>query len=344
MPSKNKSKKSLSHSYPPIKTYNESIMTNYTSFIEKNGSLTKCQKDTIINYHNLINRIVPYTNSNNQIKTLFDYIQSSDNIEQYTRLYILIQFFAGNTTTRGIMDTLTTRPMSDREIVLTIMMKGIKPDLRSEYRKCNKWNYAIQSLSKNYITEFKINPAKIKYLDIGCGSSNKTTLFHKYMNIPANNVHCTDIPTWGPYGESKTKIPFQFEPIINGHLNYPDNSFDFITCIFTLHHILAMEDFIDEIHRILKPNGRIMIIEHSVYTDYDKILIHIQHLLYSGLYDSRTDYIENPDYINLFNMYEWDFIMSKHKLASCQKNIVVFDSEFNLSYDNVFYGIYTKKK
>jgi SAM-dependent methyltransferase len=344
MPTNNKTKKSLSRSHPPKTTYGESIMTNYIAFINKNESLTMCQKDTILNYHNLINRIVPPTNSDNQIKTLFDYIQSSDNIEQYTRLYILIQFFAGNALTRRIMDTLTTRLMSDREIVSIIAMNGIKIDLRPEYRKCNKWNYAIQSLSKNYITDFKINPSKIQYLDIGCGNANKTKLFHKYMNIPANNVHCTDILTWGPYGESKTKIPFPFEPIINGHLNYPNNSFDFITCMFTLHHINAMEDFIDEIHRILKPNGKIMIIEHSAYTDYDKILIHIQHLLYSALYDSRPDYIENPDYINLFNMYEWDFIMSKHKLISSQKNIVVFDSEFNLSYDNVFYGIYTKKK
>lgn len=325
----------------------KSDMTNYSQYIAGNSTLTICQKETLLNYYNLLNHIISPTNSNFQIQTLFDYIQSIDSMEQHSRLYILIQFFASSgATTHKIMDMLIGGNISDREIIDLINITRETPAPRSKFNKCNKWNYAIQSLSKSYILRFDIaSPQinKMKYLDIGCGTASKTVLFTKYMGFLPSNVHCTDIQSWGPYGENKLKIPFAFEYIKDGYLNYNDNSFDFITCIFTLHHIKEMEAFIREIYRVMKPGGRLMIIEHSAYTDCDKLLIHIQHLLYSGIYDGRIDYIENPDYINLFNMYEWEFIMARNNLISTEKNIVVFNSEFNVSYENIFYGIYTKQ-
>lgn len=319
---------------------------DYVRYIESNDLITSCQKKTLVSYYRLLRRLDPPTNSNIQIQSLFNYIQSNDDMEQYSRLYMLILFFSvSNVNTRKIMNALIKSNLSDSDIVKMMIPSSIEVKAsatKSEFQKCNKWNYSIQLLSKHYISTYRVDPTTIQYLDIGCGNASKTKLFHKYMNIPAQNVRCTDIRTWGPYGENKVSIPFAFEYINNGRLNYSDNSFDFITCIFTLHHIPEMDDFIREIWRVLKPGGRIMIIEHSAYTDYDKVLVRIQHLLFSAIYDNRIDYIENPDYINLFNMYEWDFIMSRHNLISTDKNIVVFDTEFKLSYDNIFYGIYTK--
>ena len=319
----------------------------YVQYITSNTTLTQCQKDTLVNYHHLLHRLDPPTNSNIQIHSLFQYTRDNDDMEQYSRLYMLILFFtASGATTRKIMESLSQKKLTDVEIIT--MMEASSSDkvpaLKSEFQKCNKWNYAIQILSKHYISAFNVEPAGITYLDIGCGNAGKTKLFYKYMGLPLRNVHCTDIRSWGPYGENRVKIPFAFEYIADGRLNYTDNTFDFITCIFTLHHIPKMDDFIREIRRVLKPGGRLMIIEHSAYTDCDKVLVRIQHLLYSAIYDKRLDYIENPDYINLFNMYEWDFIMSRHNLMPTEKNIVVFDTEFKLSYDNVFYGIYTKSQ
>jgi ubiquinone/menaquinone biosynthesis C-methylase UbiE len=167
-------------------------------------------------------------------------------------------------------------------------------------------------------------------------------MFQKYMKLSRNVVNCTDIEAWGPYQADKKRIPFKFKYIENDNLMYPSNSFDLITCIFTLHHITAMGEFIDEIRRVLKPGGFLMLIEHSVYTDYDKILVNIQHLLFSAIFDKTPDFVENPNYIKCYNMYEWDFIMASHNLIPVDKNSLIFGNEYSLTYDNVFYGMYQK--
>ena len=110
-----------------------------------------------------------------------------------------------------------------------------------------------------------------------------------------------------------------------------------------MHHIKSLENFIKEIYRIIKKKGYLLLIEHSVYNDYDKIFINIEHLLYTALYDNRKNYIENPDYINCFNMHEWNFIMSENNFEMKICEIVPFKNEFENKYDNIFYALYVKK-
>jgi SAM-dependent methyltransferase len=156
------------------------------------------------------------------------------------------------------------------------------------------------------------------------------------------NTYCTDIETWGPY-KNKTKIKYQFKPIINGKLNYENNTFDICTCILSLHHIDDLNNFIKEINRIIKPGGYFLLIDHSVYNDYDRLFINIQHMLYSVFYDKRKNYIENPDFIYCYNMYEWNYIITKNNFYLKKEDILSFGKEYSLNYDNIFYGFYQKK-
>jgi ubiquinone/menaquinone biosynthesis C-methylase UbiE len=312
---------------------------DYLIYINNNNLLTNCQKKTLINYNNLKFKFYIETNSNYQMKFLFDNIYKNNNIEEVARFELLLLHFTDYSTLKYIIRQILKKKITDTDIINIISKKLYKHHrINNIYEVCNKWIYAIESLLLIYNNKND----NINYLDIGCGDAKKTQIFAKKLNLKNDNIYCTDIQAWGPYQKDKKNIPFQFEYIIDNKLNYSDNKFDLVTCILTLHHILDLDNFITEIYRIVKPGGYLLIIEHSVYTDYDRLLINIQHSLYSALHDKKTDYIKNPDYINCYNSYEFHHMMNKKNFILTDSNILVFNNEFKLKYDNIFYAFYKK--
>ena len=55
--------------------------------------------------------------------------------------------------------------------------------------------------------------------------------------------------------------PSYHMPEMSGKINFPDNSFDFITCFSVLHHIPNVSYVMGEIYRCLKPGGYLLIKE-----------------------------------------------------------------------------------
>jgi ubiquinone/menaquinone biosynthesis C-methylase UbiE len=116
----------------------------------------------------------------------------------------------------------------------------------------------------------------------------------------------------------------------------------FISCFFTLHHVENLDKLLNEITRILKPNGIFLIIEHNNYDDYENLRLDILHMLYGYLYDNRTDYITSPDFANYHNWLEWDYIISSKGLTYLKSNFL-YTSLFNdTRYDNMYYAFYQK--
>jgi SAM-dependent methyltransferase len=303
---------------------------DYLIFINS-YKITECQKKILLNYYKNKNNIYCKTNSNFQILTLFQNIES--NIEEKARLKLLLNNFTNYNIVKYIFKKFQNN-IQDNEII-NIINKNKKSYAPKPI--CHKWDFAIQLLcSKLHDIE------DIIYLDIGCGDARKTKLFYKYLNLSKENTYCTDIQSWGGYSKDKSSLPFQFKLINDNKLNYEDNKFNIVTCILTLHHISDLDLFIKEIYRIIKPGGYLLLIEHSVYTDFDRILINIQHMLYSALFDKRSDYIENPDFIHCYNSYEWDYIMINNNFKPKKNNVLNFGNEYSIKYDNIFYALYKK--
>jgi ubiquinone/menaquinone biosynthesis C-methylase UbiE len=322
----------------------------YFTYVNNNNLLTICQKKELINYYNLkyTNYIEP--NSNNQINFYIKNIIENNDIEQMFKLKLLLNHFINyNITIKIINKIIKNNNLLDSDIIdFIIKHNKTHEKVKDKYEICDKWTYSIQYLSLLYLNNFinqNIQTNNIKYLDIGCGSGKKTILFSKYLNLNKENVYGTDIKTWGPYQKNKTKLPFKFKYIENNKLNYSDNSFDIITCILTLHHVEKLDFFIKEIYRILKNKGILILIEHCVNTDNDRIIINIQHTLYSALYDKQKNYIENPIYMQCYNDYEWNYLMNNNNFILKDKNILNFGNEFSFKnkYDNIFYAFYEKK-
>jgi ubiquinone/menaquinone biosynthesis C-methylase UbiE len=322
---------------------------DYISFINNNILLTSCHKLELINYYKLKNNNYIEPNSNNQFNFYIKNIIENNDTEGICRIKLLLNHFVNNNITEKIMSKIMkNKNLLDSDIInLIIKYNKLSEKIKDKSDNCDKWTYAIQDLSLLYLNNFKQNNIEqnnLKYLDIGCGSGKKTLLFSKYLNISKNNINGTDIKTWGPYQKNKKKLPFIFKYIENDKLKYQNNSFDIITCILTLHHVENLENFIKEIYRILKNNGILILIEHCVYTDYDRIIINIQHMLYSALYDKQINYIENPIYMKCFNDNEWNYIMNKNNFTCLDKNILYFGNKYLLknNYDNIFYTFYQK--
>lgn len=56
-------------------------------------------------------------------------------------------------------------------------------------------------------------------------------------------------------------VPSYVKPSVSGLLSFPDNCFDLITCFGTLHHIPNVTYVINELIRVLRPNGFLLIRE-----------------------------------------------------------------------------------
>ncbi len=61
--------------------------------------------------------------------------------------------------------------------------------------------------------------------------------------------------------EFKGKPIIYVKPTVEGKMEFPNNSFDVITSFGTLHHIPNVEFIIDEMARVLKPGGYLLIRE-----------------------------------------------------------------------------------
>jgi ubiquinone/menaquinone biosynthesis C-methylase UbiE len=321
----------------------------YITFINNNNLLTLYNKIELTNYYKFKNNNYIEPNSNNQINFYIKNISENNDTEGMCRIKLLLNHFINNTITEKIISKIIkNKILLDTEIInLIVKYNKSSEKIKDKNEIFDKWTYAIQNLSLLYLNNFKPNNIEqndLKYLDIGCGSGKKTLLFSKYLNISINNINGTDIKTWGPYQKNKKNLPFVFKYIENNKLNYQNNTFDIITCILTLHHVEELEIFIKEIYRILKKDGILILIEHCVYTDNDRIIINIQHMLYSALYDKQKDYIENPIYMQCFNDNEWNYIMNKNNFSCIDKNILCFGNKYLLknNYDNIYYGIYKK--
>ncbi len=97
-----------------------------------------------------------------------------------------------------------------------------------------------------------------KVLDIGCGTGEFSSLFDA-------NFYCgIDIsPGYISYAEKNSKGEFKVMDATN--IDFPDQSFDFILIMAVLHHLndKKAKKVIREAARILKPDGKILIMEDA---------------------------------------------------------------------------------
>ncbi len=106
-----------------------------------------------------------------------------------------------------------------------------------------------------------------KVLDFGCGSSPYKSIikFDEYVRVDfSNDAH--------PIGNSVIDVFYD-----GSTLPFENNTFDSILCTEVFEHIPNLDHIVKELHRVLKPQGKILISvpfiwnEHEIPNDYQRL-------------------------------------------------------------------------
>lgn len=174
-----------------------------------------------------------------------------------------------------------------------------------------------------YLRSLKLKSTpKVNLLDFGCGNGKMIYSLQDYFSSNIDFYGC-DIRNTKPYKFNFTKTkPLQALP-------YKDNMFDIILCIDVLEHIPNYKFYIEEMNRILKSNGKLIIfspIEGEVLSFYS---------FYKMIFGEDL-YATTKDHINPFKRRQFLLLFESKKLIMERKQYLYhffghfFDATFFL--------------
>ena len=115
-----------------------------------------------------------------------------------------------------------------------------------------------------------------KILDYGCGRKPYRNLFPQVKEYTGADIHNSGYPS------SQSSADIFFEDA----LPFKDKHFDAVLCFEVLEHIFTPEESLKDIHRVLKPGGKLMLSvpffcnEHEIPYDYGRYTYYgLKHLL-----------------------------------------------------------------
>lgn len=325
---------------------------DYFKFIDLNKDITTCQKKMLKYYFENLNDFYVDRKSNLQIKTLLVNCYDNNLVTKIAKIKNLFYTFFDREFTEELFQKILKENLNDKDFINIVLQNNKKKSSGEKFKIkyiCNNWTYIIELIILNFKKicvnrNLKFNYNNFKYLDIGCGSGNKTNKFAHELNLNYKNVYGADISNWGPYNQIKYNHKFVFVQISNDKIDLDDNSIDFASCILMLHHVKNLDLILKEIKRILKPNGILLLVEHNNYDDYDNLILDILHMLYGYLYDKNNRYLINPDYAAYYNTFIWNYILYKNGFDIICTNPLFTELSNDIRYDNLFYSFYVNNK
>lgn len=96
-------------------------------------------------------------------------------------------------------------------------------------------------------------------LDVACGTGLVAVEAEKILGTAAN-ITCLD-PSAGMLAVARTKLAAHFVQGRAEALPFADDAFDFLTMGFALRHVTDLETTFGEFRRVLKPGGKLLILE-----------------------------------------------------------------------------------
>jgi demethylmenaquinone methyltransferase / 2-methoxy-6-polyprenyl-1,4-benzoquinol methylase len=99
----------------------------------------------------------------------------------------------------------------------------------------------------------------LQLLDVACGTGQVAVAASKILGS-AETITCLD-PSEGMLSVARKKLDARFVVGRAEQLPFPDGSFDFLTMGYALRHVSGLEEAFGEYLRVLKPGGKILILE-----------------------------------------------------------------------------------
>ncbi len=125
-------------------------------------------------------------------------------------------------------------------------------DIHNKYggRDIDQWMLDLLQLRKN-----------IRILDVGCGAGKQCFSFYNYLkgdaSITGGDVNASLLSqARKENGKYNNKVNF-IELNFNQSFQFEDKQFDLVSCCFAIYYAENIPSTISEMHRILKPSGRL---------------------------------------------------------------------------------------
>lgn len=120
--------------------------------------------------------------------------------------------------------------------------------------------YGSRDIDAWMIELIKLQPG-MKILDVGCGAGKQCFSYHKALNgkaeITGGDVS-TDLLDQARQQNAAQKTGMTFVELdFNKKFDFPTDTFDFLSCCFAIYYALDVPFTIGEMHRVLKPHGRL---------------------------------------------------------------------------------------
>lgn len=121
----------------------------------------------------------------------------------------------------------------------------------------------------------KLIPENSTVLDFGCG--NMYTSAELLKISPSLKITGVD-PVKDQNLDDNVLKPgkLEFKQLVTREIPFPDNSFDIVVALATMHHTADPEYYLSELKRVIKPSGAIILIEEMYINLIDKVWISSQ--------------------------------------------------------------------
>jgi len=174
-----------------------------------------------------------------------------------------------------------------------------------------------------------------RFLDLGCSEGSITAPLGESLQLDLQNIHGCDI-----FDVKDTK-GFIFKKVENQEkLLYEDSYFPVVVALMSLHHMEKLEIMINEIYRVLRPGGLLVIREHNCESGDVSLVMDVVHGFYMQVWKEEK---EIEDFRNFYSHYrssrEWKRIIENNGFTE-------LESDDRMSYRKLlryYYAVYKKK-
>ena len=157
------------------------------------------------------------------------------------------------------------------------------------------------------ILNYKVQDTNVKILDFGCGGGVPLVLlkmagYNNINGVDLQNLHINKIQKQQYFSNMFGFEDNTFSYINNNKTNFDDNNFDIVISLQVLEHVKNFKLYYDEISRVLKNDGKLVLIfphRFKIYDSHSKLyFVHyfpkfIRGIFYDFLTKEKKDYYES---------------------------------------------------
>ena len=226
-------------------------------------------------------------NKYNQLKKLY---KNPYAVKKFKRM--LARLVLSHITKKLNLDKLV-KEFSDIEIY-AILHNLYKAEYGEEKMKKNLKNSLLKGSQNRYtfvkhIIQKHYNKPNINILDVGTEDCSFMYLLKKQGKSYAINVETEDFSS---YITDKSCVK-SYDGI---NIPHKDNSIDIIISTMVIHHMNDAVTTLKDVHRVLKPEGLLIIKEHDSDNEYTEIIIDAVHFIYELVLGPTFNYKYYSDY------------------------------------------------